>query len=256
MNSHLSTGLCSVTFRKLAVPEVVSLVQRAGLDAIEWGGDVHAPPTLPAADLKAIGARTREAGLRVSSYGSYFRMGETPEEALGPILDAAGHLGTRIVRIWATKIPSAVAKVEDWQRAIELARRLAEHAKAAEIELCTEFHRGFLTDTGSSAARLAREVNHPNFRGFYQVYVEAGRDLSAELEALLPVLSHVHVYHWNGSDRRPLAEGADVWAPLVRKLAADSRPRALLLEFVRQDSPEQVVADAATLRDWVAAAIR
>ncbi len=250
---HLATGLCSVTFRKIPVPEIVALVKRAGLDAIEWGGDVHAPPTLPSSDLKAIGTRTREAGLQVSSYGSYFRMGETPEEALGPILDAAGHLGTQTIRIWPHKLPSAHAKPEDWKKAVDLGRRIAERAKVAGVELCTEFHRGFLTDTGTSAAQLAREVNHPNFKTFYQVYAEPGRDPIAELKTLLPHLVHLHIYHWQGTERLPLADGRATWIPLLQQLAAEKLSRALILEFVRQDSPDQLLADAATLREWVAA---
>ncbi|MCC7518727.1 MAG: sugar phosphate isomerase/epimerase [Verrucomicrobiae bacterium] len=255
MNSpRLSTGLCSVTFRKLSVQEILALAKHASLDVLEWGGDVHAPPTLSAAELREIGARTRDAGLQVSSYGAYFRMGETPEDAIGPVLDAAGHLGTPVVRIWATRTPSATATPEDWKRARDLARRLADRAKAAGMTLATEFHRGFLTDTAVSAARLARETDHPNFRSFYQVYLETGCDLLAELEQMLPFLVHVHVYHLAGAERRPLAEGAALWMPLLKRLAEDSRPRALLLEFVRKDAPEQLVADAATLRAWVAAA--
>ncbi|NUN94421.1 MAG: sugar phosphate isomerase/epimerase, partial [Verrucomicrobiae bacterium] len=238
-SSPLSTGLCSVTFRKLSATDVLAWAQRAGLDAIEWGGDLHASPTLAPSALEEIGARTRDAGLQVSSYGSYFRMGDAPEAALDPILEAAQRLGTRIVRIWPVKIPSAIASEEDWRRATDLARRLAERAKAAGLELATEFHRGYLTDSGASAARLARETNHPNFRSFYQVYLEGEGDPSAELDRMLPHLSHVHVYHLSGNERRPLADGARVWAPLLKKLAADPRPRALLLEFVRGDAPEQ-----------------
>lgn len=253
---RLSTGICSVTFRKLAVPDLIALAKRAGLDAIEWGGDVHAPPTLPAAELRAIAARTTEAGLGVSSYGSYFRMGEHPEEGIAPILEAAEHLGTRIVRIWPLKAPSAEAKPEDWKKAVEIGRKIAARARAAGAVLATEFHRGFLTDTAVSAARLVREVDHPNFKTFYQVYAEPGRDPLAELATMLPHLVHVHVYHWQGTERLALADGRATWAPLIQRLAAEALPRALLLEFVRQDSPDQLVADAGTLREWVASATR
>ena len=37
-------GLCSVTFRALDVPAVVRLAAEAGLERIEWAGDVHVPP--------------------------------------------------------------------------------------------------------------------------------------------------------------------------------------------------------------------
>lgn len=36
-------GLCSITFRDKTVDEVITLVKKADLDAIEWGSDIHVP---------------------------------------------------------------------------------------------------------------------------------------------------------------------------------------------------------------------
>ena len=38
------TGLLSVTFRHLPFERIIELAAEAGLDGIEWGGDVHVPP--------------------------------------------------------------------------------------------------------------------------------------------------------------------------------------------------------------------
>ncbi len=40
----IRAGLCSVTFRALPPERIVALAAAAGLDVIEWGGDVHVPP--------------------------------------------------------------------------------------------------------------------------------------------------------------------------------------------------------------------
>ena len=40
----MKTSVASVTFRRKSVCEVAELARRAGLDAIEWGGDIHVPP--------------------------------------------------------------------------------------------------------------------------------------------------------------------------------------------------------------------
>jgi len=40
----LIPGLVSVTFRQLTVPEIGELATECGLQAVEWGGDVHVPP--------------------------------------------------------------------------------------------------------------------------------------------------------------------------------------------------------------------
>jgi hypothetical protein len=80
----------------------------------------------------------------------------------------------------------------------------------------------------------------------------------AEVDEVLPVLSHLHVFRWRSfEDRLPLADGDDLW-PAV--LAAADRPRSTaapasgptrrwaFLEYVRNDDPAQLLADAATLR--------
>ena len=40
----MKTGICSVTFKELSVQEIVGRVREAGLEAIEWAGNVHVPP--------------------------------------------------------------------------------------------------------------------------------------------------------------------------------------------------------------------
>ena len=39
----IESGLVSITFRKLTVEKIIELVKEAGLQGIEWGGDVHVP---------------------------------------------------------------------------------------------------------------------------------------------------------------------------------------------------------------------
>ena len=39
----IKTGMTSVTFRKKSAEDVIAIVKEAGLDGIEWGGDIHVP---------------------------------------------------------------------------------------------------------------------------------------------------------------------------------------------------------------------
>ena len=95
---HMKTGLTSVTFRQKSPEEIIALAKEAGLTGIEWGGDIH----VPAGDTKTaseIGRKTREAGLAVLSYGSYYRGDEG--EDFAPVLASAKALGAPVIRIWA-----------------------------------------------------------------------------------------------------------------------------------------------------------
>lgn len=49
--------LTSVTFRRMKPEEILRVAARAGIEGIEWGGDVH----VPAGDLAAAAACARSA---------------------------------------------------------------------------------------------------------------------------------------------------------------------------------------------------
>ena len=87
-------GLVSVSFRGHTPREIIEAAAAAGLSCIEWGSDVHAPPT-DEARLGQIAAMQREYGLTTSSYGTYFRLGQAPLDELYTYIRAAEILGDR-----------------------------------------------------------------------------------------------------------------------------------------------------------------
>ena len=76
MNASYTLGLVSVSFRRHTPREILEAVRAAGLACIEWGSDVHAPCTDETA-LRRIAAMQAEYGIVCSSYGTYFRLGQT-----------------------------------------------------------------------------------------------------------------------------------------------------------------------------------
>jgi len=246
-------GLVTVTFRPLAPERIVALAADAGLTALEWGGDVHCPPG-DLARAAAVGRMTREAGLRVAAYGSYLRLGEDPPDAAGPVLDAAVALGAPAVRVWAGRRGSAAADDAYRARVRDAALALADRAMAAGLLVCYEHHDGTLTDTDASALALLAATDHPAVRTLWQ----PPHDLDvpgrcASLRAFLPRLHHLHVFHWpRRGERAALAEGAEAWRAYLGVLRDAGVACPLLLEFVRDDDPAQLAADAATLRGWIA----
>src|SRR5205807_7064 len=131
-------------------------------------------------------------------------------------------------------------------------RRICDLASAAGIEVAYEYHGGTLTDTLEGTLSLLKTVDRPNLRTLWQPRGDADPDTwIGELEALRPWLANVHVFHWIGRERAPLAEAKARWRGVLDLLAADPRRFGLLLEFVRDDSPEQFLEDAAALRAWI-----
>lgn len=247
----LTPGLVSVSFRPLTAEAVIRLAKEAGLAAVEWGGDVHAPAG-DAAKAAAIRKATEAAGLAVAAYGSYYKLGANgrPEEAFRQTLASALALGAPVVRVWAGTAPSA-AVTEEARAALTAEARLAADAAAAHgLTVAFECHRHTLTDDRRSALRLLEEIGRDNVKMYWQPNEDLtfAENLQA-LTDLLPQVVNLHVFHWpRPGVRRPLREGADRWREYLRIAASDGKDRCCLLEFMPDDDPATLPGEAAQLR--------
>jgi sugar phosphate isomerase/epimerase len=248
----IRSGLVSVTFRQLAPQQIVELAVRAGLCGIEWGGDVHVPhgETAIAREVRRI---TQEAGLEVAAYGSYYRVGASEDEGLSfsHVLHTALELEAPVVRVWAGTQNAEDASDEYFRLVVNEMGYICDKAEQAGLAIATEFHRGTLCNTAAATSRLLGAVNRPNLKTLWQPPVGMSASEATEsLRELLPCLAHLHVFQWDGVERRSLAEGADVW----REYLAVVKDRAAwaLLEFVPEDDPEFLCREAQTLNDWIA----
>ncbi len=247
-------GLCSITFRQKSINEIVDLCREAGVEAIEWGGDVHVPPGDPAA-AETARSTTEAAGLKVCSYGSYYR-GDAEAGDFAPVLASARALGAPVIRVWAGRRGSDQADAAYREEVASCLRQAVEAASGANLTVALEYHGGTLTDTRESAHQLLAEVGRPELRLYWQPRT-GGRfeDDLTELEAALPHLSHVHVFHWGPDgwqDRRSLAEGRGDWKAYIERIATTGTDRSLIFEFVKDDADAQLTEDVQTLRSILA----
>lgn len=259
-----------MTLAKYSAEEVLEIALRAGLDAIEWSGKNH----VLHGDFECarrIRALTEEAGLEVSSYGSYYRVGVSEAAGLSfqSVLESAAALGAPTIRVWAGDRNTCDADASFIQTVVDDTNRIADLAAAQGISITFEFHGGSLTDRNETAVNFAGQVPHSNV--FFSWQSPHGYTLEhclAGLRELLPRLSTIHVYHWTiGSYekntlnetirelkwpedyfRHPLADGTERWKEYFAMVQTTGRDHFALLEFVKNDSPEQVIEDAECLR--------
>lgn len=240
-------GVCSVTLRSLPAEDVAAFAAAAGLESVEWGADVHAPPGRQEV-LRRVAGVTEASGLRTCSYGSYWRAGTHPVAALAPVARAAVALGAPRIRVWAGTSASADATATVWSDTVRGLRAAAEVALDHDLCLGIEFHDGTLADTPDATLRLLKDVGHDAVTSYWQPPVGVDDDEAvAGLARMLPVLSAVHAFSWwPGRRRRPLDARADLW----RRTAAMVGGRAddVLLEFVTDDDPNVLAREAASLR--------
>lgn len=249
-------GLVSVTFRQLDPAAIVSLAGANGLELIEWGGDLHVPHG-DIAVAREVSRITRDAGLGVQAYGSYYKLGAEAETGLAfePVLRTAAALGAPVIRVWAGVLGSDKADEETWGRVADDARRTANLASGEGIRIALEFHGGTLNDTPEAARRLWKELDDPAILSLWQPLQTLGRkDQDESLGIILPRLSHFHVFQWIPPEpvvRRPLEEGRGEWSFWIRKIRESGRRIPALLEFLPEDDLLKLPAEAASLRTFL-----
>lgn len=250
----LITGLCSISFRKLSVEEIIELVKVANLRSIEWGGDIH----VPHGDIqtaKSVRDLTLNAGLEIHSYGSYYKAGSSEAAGLSfqSVLASAEALGAKTIRVWAGTQNYNPADTENIDTVIKDINRIATMAFDKEISISLEYHGGTLTNSNEGAYAVDKLCTHPNLFFYWQPTVGYSDELCLDAMTLLKKrITNVHVFHWNrladGTvDRRPFLEGKARWASFLKVANEWGRPTCAYLEFAKNDSTEQFLEDAKTL---------
>ena len=245
-------GAVSVTFRDmhLGADEVLELMAETGLETIEWSENVHLTENDPDA-ARDLRNRSRRAGISIAAYGSYYRLGTQadPEKAFCCTLRNAAALEAPVVRIWAGTEGSVNVSDTDFLRLCREAQALAEMAGREEIRLAFEWHKDTLTDTNASAFRLLSEIDHPNIFCLWQptaALSPSERALGLHELHRIKRFINCHVYSWPGNTRSTL--NAAEWQYYLDAAGPLTQPHALLLEFVRDDLPDQFRQDAAILK--------
>ncbi len=254
----INGGLTSISFRNLSAEEIISLVSKTDLTHIEWGGDVHVPHG-EVTTAEQIRSMTEDAGLKIATYGSYYKCVESPKDGLefASVLDSAQALGAETVRIWAGGKSPHEADADYCKAVRDDLSRIAAAAAKIEITISFEFHRHTLTETVESSSQLLESMSEDNIKTYWQPpYFLDASDQIPSLENILPFLTHVHVFKWiyenDNTERRLLEEGRDEWMDYFNIISKTGRNHCAFIEFVKDDQPDNFIKDAATLASMLA----
>lgn len=239
--SVLTPGICSVTLRNSSIEDVVDLVSAARLAGIEWSSQAHVLDEATA--LRARHA-TADAGLKVLSLGSYYRVGSGGD--FGSVMALASALGAPRIRVWAGESASLGASSQVWDAVVADAQRISGLAAEGGLEIAFEYHGGTLTDSVETALELLARVGRPNVGTYWQPAV--GLTDEQAVDSLRQVLDHVVGIHcfswWPGRERLPLTDRKQLWRSVADTLRDRGAPTDLMLEFVEADLPENVIRDS------------
>lgn len=248
----IHTALASVTFRHLSIKEIIELVKKAGLDGIEWGGDIHVPHgNLKTAKL--VNKMTRDAGLEIVSYGSYYRVGVSEQKGIKfrDVLETAKLLDTSNIRVWAGNKSAKFIIPEERNRIVKESRRIAEMSKSYGIKISFEYHDHTLTDSAGSTRQFLEEIKHEDVRTYWQPYVDKSLDFNVRsIKELLDYISNFHVFYWypDKNSRLLLEEGRKHWRNYLKILKKVNSKNYAILEFVKDNTMVNFIRDAALLK--------
>ncbi len=239
-------GLVSISFRSYSPKEILDAMADAGLYAIEWGSDVHAPCTDPEKLLEIVSLQEKY-GIATSSYGTYFRIGKDAISSIIDYIKAAKLLKTDILRLWCGEKGSALYTSSEREKVIAECKELAAIAENEGVTLCLEFHPNTLTDTPDSALDIMQKVDSEHFRMYWQPDQYKTNEYNTEgLKKLVPYVVNIHVFNWDKEQHFPLAGATERWKSYISLL---SEKKYALLEFMPDNKIESLKTEADALRE-------
>lgn len=260
----MKTGLVSISFRKKTITELIKATKEAGLEYIEWGGDVHVPMG-KTRHAKAVRRQMHGYGLKSGSYGSYFGfMYHCDEDYPLPfkkVLKTAKRLSAKTVRVWLGWPNCGCKKGCDqyickngYDRAVKIARELCDKAKAEGLTLSIECHFKTLTDDYHDTLKFIEDVGRDNLRLYWQPNHAKSFEYNKEaLKALLPYITNVHIFNWDTEGKKyPLSEGVAQWREYLSILNDENaEDRICFLEFMPDGELDSLKTEAKTLNELI-----
>ena len=238
-------GLVSVSFREHSVGEIIEAVKNAGLSCVEWGSDIHAKPD----DLKALDIIKKQclnAEIEICSYGTYFRLGETPLAELPLYINAAKALNTDILRLWCGTKGYGEYTEEEFSLLLSECKEAAKIAEENGVILCMECHNGTVTDCIDGALRLMKEVGSNSFKMYWQPnQYRSSKENIEYAKAIAPYTKYIHIFNWDKENRFPLKDGIEVWKKYLECFKGNE---TLLLEFMPDNDIKSLVCESNALK--------
>ncbi len=245
MNSF-KLGLCSVTFRKKSAAQVVLIAKKAGIEYIEWGGDVHIKNTEEARIVKSI---CDNEGIKISSYGSYFNSAENDEAQWTEICEIASIMGASSVRIWLGKKDSEETGDVEYNTLLENTKKMCDIAKKYSLLVCPECHDNTFNNNTDAFLRIQRDLQADNFRTYFQSrYCRMEYDLD-RIDRTFDFIENVHVSYRDLKKEQKFKKKDKYYIDkLLTKLETKGFDGIVMVEFVDFDSESALCKDVEKLR--------
>ncbi len=187
----MKIGFTSTSFRQLkSIEKIVKIASESGADCIEWGGDIHIKDTDTAKRAKKL---CDDAGIMISSYGSYYRVGSKNADEWKNICDIANALGAKSIRVWLGTNDSEITDEAAYKLLVEDGKKICTVAKEYNLIVCPECHDNTFNNSTDAFLKIRQDIDCDNFRTYFQSrYKRMEYDLD-RIERTLPYIESVHI---------------------------------------------------------------
>ncbi len=249
----MKIGFTTTSLRQIkSLEKIVKIAVDSGVDIIEWGGDIHIKDIKTAEYAKKL---CDENGIKISSYGSYYRVGSCDNEKWERICKIASALGAESVRVWLGKRDSEKTDEKTYKILIEDTKIICKTAMEYGLFVCPECHDNTYNNNTEAFLKILEDTNTKNLGTYFQ---SRYKRLSYDLDRIKKTLPFIKSVHISFSEQR--REQFPKYAPsyidtLLDELIKEGFDGNLLLEYTypcqKAGSPKSLHRDILKLKEKV-----
>ncbi len=241
-------GVASVTFRNKTIEEIVEICNKNQVRFIEWGADVHVKTLEDAKKAKAL---CDDAGIVISSYGSYYSVGSNNKAEWRSLCENASVMGASSIRVWLGKKDSEKTSDKEYKLILEDCRILCDIAKEYNIIVSPECHDNTFNNNTDAILRFIKDLNRENFKTYFQSrYFRMEYDLD-RIDRTFDYILNMHV-SYSDLKREQMFRKKDknYLDTLLKKMISKDFKGIVILEFTEKSSEKAFAEDIKKLKKY------
>ena len=223
-------GFTTTTLRQIkSLEKIVEIAVSCGAECIEWGGDIHVTDETTARRARIL---CDKAGIRISTYGSYYRVGSKNKDEWKKICAIADILGARSVRVWLGNADSEKTDTSAYNTLVDDAKEMCAVAEKYGLIVAPECHGNTYNNNTDAFLKIRNDVGCDNFRTYFQSkYCRKEYDLD-RIERTIHYIDCVHVSFFEQSREQFPKLSPQYMNTILRKLSEMGYDGDVMVEFV------------------------
>lgn len=225
----MKIGFTSTSFRQIKSTEkIVDIAADSGAQIIEWGGDIHVKNVSDAQNVKKLCTR---AGIEISSYGSYYRIGDCNASERRRVCEIASAMDCGCVRVWLGRADSEKTDEETYKKLVGDGHNLCAEAEKYGLKICPECHDNTYNNNTDAFLKIYNDIGCDNFGTYFQSrYRRKEYDLD-RIERTAPYIESVHISYSEQTREQLLKQDKTYIDALLEKIVQSGFDKNLLVEY-------------------------